>query len=652
MTNTLHNAFALIFDHMCDIIMVTVPDGTIVYTNEAAQKFHGYSREELLLMNIGQIDGQLAVSKLTFEIDKTFESGVEFNTNNRRKDGSLVPVKVRTVGMQDKKDGNKYFVSIIQDIQDLIEIEKEEKLLREKQKRSAMALDGGNFGIWDFDYSTKELYMTNGLSELLGYEQNNMLDPKSWMKVMHADDLKKVGSFRRGIADNKPFAAEFRIRHNKSMEYWWILLKGKVFDRFEDGSPRRLVGTYEDIMSQKKNEIELERKNNELSILAEEAMKANQAKSQFLANVSHEIRTPLNGIIMASQLIEREENAEKRKNLIGIIQNSSEILKGIVTDVLDLSKAEQNGVHLVKESFDLSGMVLELFRELQISANQKNLEAACFIDPQIKGEYIGDVQKIKQILRNLLSNALKFTDAGMIGIRTKVIQNLEEESDIEFSVKDTGIGIGDEFSERIFESFAQGNESVDKQYQGTGLGLAICRKFSEAMGGSVYYEKNKREGTTFVFSCRLKKDKSTGIKPTFTVRGSLPEFKLRKKVNILSVDDNMVNQELIKRVLEQNDMQCTLVYVPEEALVVLENGSFDLILMDIQMPKMSGYRLTELIRQNEQFGKLPIIAMTAYARMEDKEKCMQAGMNEYITKPIRIEQLLHKITSILDKNIN
>lgn len=715
---------------MYDMVIISLPDGTIVYANEAALAFYGCGAEEMSLIRFDQIDTKAELNRITAETLKRLWHGAEFETVHRKKDGTSVPVKVRTVavgggGVVDSCSNNEGDVECMSDclctekcskvyiinvIQDMTELEKNEKRLMDQQKRAQLALEGSDFGILEYNYSTKKVYFYNQLPQWLGYDENELgNDFKNWLNCIDPTDGQYViSSFEKLVEKGKTLVVEFRVLPKYELEYRWLRLKGKIFDCNEDGTPKRLVGSYEDITEKKKDELEQKRKSRELELLVEEAQKANRAKDLFLANISHEIRTPLNGINIATQLLLRDENNKKNRSLLEMLQCSNESLKKLVTDILDLSKAEQDGVKLSNVKFVLRDMIQELFRDLQISANQKGLEASCFIDPLMEGEYIGDFQKMKQVLANLFSNALKFTEEGMIGIRAKIVEVTDNDACVEFRIRDTGIGIGEEFQPHMFDAFSMEEDSYDKKYGGTGLGLAICRKYSEAMGGSLSYEGDRDKGSTFIFKCRLLRSVVEGIGRKAGIdRGlieavssrtsmvtfapgpvmhsaTVAELKLQPQAaaepvpmheqhpkqnppsmsaqlsvsvegaRVLSVDDNNVNQDLIKRVLERYKVQLTTAYSPDEALELLADAEnkFDLILMDIQMPHMNGYLLTSKIRESERISlsNIPIIAMTAYSRFEDKEKCLRAGMDDYISKPIDIELLIDKISSILKKN--
>ena len=760
--------FKKIFDSIFDIVLITLQDGSIAYANRSAVGFFGYSIEELQTMNVFQIDVDCHKADIANGFSPALESEVEFETFNRKKDGTRVWVKVRTIGIKEDENQN-FFVSTIYDMtmlnkiqqkadffdvannitseavvifdldfrikewnlsaekcfgftkeevidrqidflipeyskeerqqikkkiregkavqncktigcckdgkkiclrisyaplysergeiisllgifRDMTELEEVEERLREQQKRAVLALEGGNFGIWEMNYSSQKIMLYNEIYSLLGYQREEIGNPfEEWSKYVKEEDISLVREAFSFTEENKDrLAVEFRILSQKEAAYRWFSMKGKVMERFDDGRPKKLVGTYEDITDKKKDELELKKKNEELETLAEEAQAANRAKSLFLANISHELRTPLNGILVAAQMLQ-EENTGDRNRLLDIIHNSSLTLKGIVTDILDLSKAEHEGVYLNREHFVLSELVQGVYHELQISANRKGLDASCYIDPRLDGEYTGDPQKIKQILNNLISNALKFTQEGMIGIRTTLLEIKDQDVSVEIRIKDTGDGVSDFFQNHLFEAFSQENASDDKRHAGTGLGLAICKKYSEAMGGNILYENNKEKGSTFIFHLLLKQNiekDMTAVIPTPFQQGWGSDYAGKL---ILCVDDNTINQELITMALRQWGLQEVTAYKPEEALLEVERRRFDLILMDIQMPGINGYQLTELIRKSQINAETPIMAMTAYARMEDREKCLKAGMDEYVIKPIDLDILFEKIGTLVNK---
>lgn len=620
--------------------------------NHYAEELFGYSFENVIGKSVEMLIPEYKKNELD-HIMKSLSKGnifYDFKTDRVHKNGTLIHLNASFAPLYDSQRNIYSYIGIYRKISKVEEIEQE---FKEYQNRAIMALDGGNFGIWEYDYETKNVAVYNKLQKVFGYDEEkdyeSVRNYKTWLSYFVQEDIHSVEeAFENHKKTGESISVEFRIVPNNQSEYRWIRIKGKTCNTFRDGMPQRVVGTYEDITTQKKNEILMEKKNNELMELARRAENADKAKSIFLANISHEIRTPLNGITMATKML-KEENVENPDKLIDMIYNSSNTLMGIVTDILDLSKAEQEGVKLSEERFSLMEILKSTYGEMQMIGNQKGLEVSSYLDPKLEGEYIGDAQKIKQILNNLTSNALKFTNTGMVGIRADLLEDIENSYKVKISIKDTGIGVGDQYLNKMFEPFSQENETEEKRVKGTGLGLAISKKYSMAMGGDIQYEKNGLQGSIFHFYCRLKKVNDFLKVETHENFSYHKQIKDKNK-KILCVDDSLVNQELIKILLEKEGFEVSAAYSAKEVFQLMKQIKFDLILMDIQLPEMNGYKITDEIRKNKENERIPIMAMTAYARFEDKEKCLKAGMNDYITKPIDIERIIDKIDILLEEN--
>ena len=407
-----------------------------------------------------------------------------------------------------------------------------------------------------------------------------------------------------------------------------------------------LSSVYEELTA---TEEELRQNYKELEAAHEIAEKANRAKSQFLANMSHELRTPLNGILGFAQLLEFTKLSNDQKESLLMIENSANNLLELINDILDLSKIEAGKAELKQEKFDIYKLIHYITRNLTILAKDKGIEIMYYLDPLISKELIGDELRLKQILNNLISNAVKFTEHGHIYFRVKQISRTLEETKLEFSVEDTGKGIEESFKKEIFNKFAQEETTYTKKYGGTGLGLAISKEYVKMMNGEIGVESEIGKGSNFHFTAVLK-NVSNEDNISNEQKDPSSEKKFRNDRCILIVEDNDINLKIVSAFLKKLNYRYKCVYNGKEAIEYLEKNKTDLILMDIQMPVLNGYDTTKIIRDNEKkMGEHKvIIAMTAYAMEGDKTKFIDYGMDDYISKPFDIETL----DGIISKHIN
>lgn len=386
------------------------------------------------------------------------------------------------------------------------------------------------------------------------------------------------------------------------------------------------------LFERKKVEEELERSR----VLAEESARA---KSDFVANMSHELRTPLGAILGFTDLLQKTPLNEVQKDYLDAINTSGKSLLAIINDVLDLSKIDAGKIQIESAPFSVPQLMHSVQVMFSSKAEAKGLRLSCSADLSINYDVEGDALRLTQILVNLVGNAVKFTESGVIYLNCVVEKETEEWVDLCFSVRDTGIGIEEEKIESIFERFTQADTNITRKYGGTGLGLAITRQLVELQGGAISVKSSKGKGAEFSFT--LKYRKATGHQQLH--RKEMPatqNFYGIKK--ILVVEDNLMNQKLAAVILENNGFETVIAGNGRKAVEFLKANKADLILMDIQMPGMDGYKTTKIIRDELKIGT-PIIAMTAHALSGEKEKCLQAGMNDYLSKPFREADLLHKI---------
>ena len=432
--------------------------------------------------------------------------------------------------------------------------------------------------------------------------------------------------------------------------------------RDETGKITKLYGAVVDITDRKQIEAELIRQNRALEeavAVAQAADSANQAKSDFLANMSHEIRTPMNAILSVAQLLDLSELTPDQRKLLKTLKSNSGKLLTLINDILDLSKIEARELKLNPQEFALEAIAQNLLDSFTPQAQEKGLKLTINIAPDLPLWFIGDDFRLQQVLSNLISNALKFTKRGKIEVNISLEDSTIENAiaKVYFSVKDTGIGIDASMQQKLFQPFTQADNSTTRQYGGTGLGLTISRRIIELMGGEIGVESKLGQGSTFWFVLPLQiaditnKPRQTEEaianepSPTEAIASEIAVANSSQTTDILVVEDYPDNRDLILFMLDTLGYQADSVNNGREAVDRLAQQKYKIVLMDCQMPELDGYQATKIIRQREGEPHTIIIGLTAHAMEGDRQKCLDAGMDEYITKPVDI----HKLTSMLQK---
>jgi PAS domain S-box-containing protein len=510
--------------------------------------------------------------------------------------------------------------------------------LQESEARFRLAVDGANDGIWDWNLRTGALYLSPKWKSMLGYSDEELPSVfESFERLLHPDDRPRVlatvdAYMKKEIA---VYALDFRARH-KDGSWRWILARGEAL-RDENGQPYRMAGSHTDITDRKQAEAEL--------ITAREAAEAaNVAKSRFLATMSHEIRTPMNGILgMAQMLLMPDIRESERLDYARTILNSGHTLLNLLNDILDLSKVEAGKLELESVAFDADMLLREVKALFGEAAAGKGLMLEAHWGGLAGRRYGGDVHRLRQMLGNLVGNAIKFTAAGSVRIAAREVAEGSNRTALEFSVTDTGIGIPAEKCKLLFQPFSQTDNSTTRQFGGTGLGLSIVRHLAQLMGGRVGVDSTPGEGSRFWFRIPagfVEQNPVAAEIPAPPEPAAAPEMLSGR---VLVVEDDRTNRKVLAALLEKTGLTVEMAEDGARAVEAVCAGvTVDLILMDVQMPVLDGYAATEKIRQWEhaqQRPALPIIALTADAFEDDRRRALDSGMDDFMTKPIIFDAL-------------
>ena len=398
-----------------------------------------------------------------------------------------------------------------------------------------------------------------------------------------------------------------------------------------------------------KKQDKLETYINQLEVATEELAKSTKAKSEFLATMSHEIRTPMNAILGMTHLLKQDSPRKDQVEPINILDFSGRTLLSLIDDVLDFSKIEAGKIEFENIEFELSKLISVIMESFKATASNKGIELKNEIEKGIPNVLIGDPARLTQILNNLVSNALKFTEEGQVKVEVSTVGDYDDAVRLKFSIKDTGIGIEEERVDSIFESFTQASQNTKRLFGGTGLGLTISKQLAELQGGNISVESKEGVGSTFMVELTFDKATSTTEVEEHTKKEA--DTHTITGLKVLLAEDNVVNQKVMIRFLERWNIEMEVVNNGEEALEALKESNFDVILMDLQMPKMDGYEASEQIRKLDDPYKrnTPIIALTAAALKEVREKVYASGMNDFVTKPFNPVDLEQKLFNYADR---
>jgi two-component system, sensor histidine kinase and response regulator len=514
------------------------------------------------------------------------------------------------------------------------------------KKRLSNVIAATEAGCWEWDVTSGEIWVSDHWRQLLGLEQDNdeAYSIQQWRRLCHPDDVAKgwahIKACLRGHTQTRTLEA--RVRHKKG--HWvWVAINSRIVEQHTDGRPAVIAGTQVDITQRKAHERALEEK----SLQAEAA---NIAKSQFLATMSHELRTPMNGVLGMLDVVLKTPLTAQQHEYIDVARSSAQSLLRVLNDVLDFSKLEAGAVAIENVPYSPFKTIDDVTALLRPKAEEKGLQLKIEKSPDIPGMLDGDGVRLRQVLINLVGNAIKFTDRGYVEVSAGLGKTRSSDQ-LMITVRDTGIGISEEAGPKLFKHFAQADSSMSRRFGGTGLGLVICKQIVELMGGEIGVRSEAGKGSTFWFTVPAQVAAGSDAPGALLSdeEAAIEAAPVARSMHILAADDHPVNQQVLKLFLASLGHEVVMVENGQLAVEAMDGCSFDAIIMDIEMPVMDGIAATKAIRARAGADRnIPIIAVTAHALSGDREKYLDAGMNDYVSKPFNQEELQSALARVVE----
>lgn len=610
-----------------DPLITINSEGKITDVNEAMEKLTGLKRGKITGTDFFNYFTQPHIARQVYE--EVFEKGsiMDYQLTIRHKNGKLTDVLFNGSLYKDKQ-GNVLGVVVVA----------REKML---SKYSRTLIEASLDPLITINSEGKITDMNQALADITGITREKITGTDFFDYFTDREKARQVyqEAFAKGYVVDSPLT--IRHRDGKLTD---VLFNGSVY-KDERGNVLGIVIVARDITARKKFEnelIEAKQKAEKAAKIAEEAVKA---KQQFLSNMSHEIRTPMNAIVGFTKVVLKTDLTDKQREYINAIKISGDALIVLINDILDLAKVDAGKMTFEKIPFKLSASIYAMLHLFETKIREKDLELIKEYDTSIPEVLIGDPVRLHQIVLNLVSNAIKFTQKGKITVSVKLISQDYDKATIEFAVSDTGIGIPEDRLETVFDNFQQATSDTSRLYGGTGLGLAIVKQLVQAQGGAIKVKSKVGEGSTFSFTLSFRKAKDKTL-PQADGGEKQEAAQGDQKGRILVVEDVALNQLLMRTLLEDFGYELDIAGNGKVAVERLKKDHFDLVLMDLQMPEMNGFAATRIIRDDLKLD-MPIIALTADVTTVDLEKCREVGMNDYISKPIDDKLLLKKLNQYL-----
>ena len=624
-------------------------EGNITFCNEFMLKLTGWQQEEVIGQNWFDkfIPNGQGVKAIFAEHVTEKVSNSHFENDILTRSGEFRHISWNNTNLYDIQGNLIGSASVGEDITDR---RRAEDLLRQSEEKLKEAQSIGNVGHWEYDLIRNRLFWSEQIFRIYGLSPSDFMPTyDKAVELFHPDDRQMVeDEFRKSVINQTEFEVEHRIiSSDRSVKY--IVERASVkYD--ENGNPMSAIGSVADITDRKRAEKEL--------VKAKEAAEAaTRAKSEFLANMSHEIRTPMNAVINMSRLLTDTKLDPEQLDYAQTLLASSDILLALINDILDFSKIEAGKLDLENIDFDLREVLETVMKITGLKADEKGLRLTYRIEDNVHPYLKGDSLRLRQILLNLVNNAVKFTHQGRIEITVQNAKlNMQNDNfalcTLHFALSDTGIGISKDRIELMFSPFSQADSSTTRKYGGTGLGLSISKKLVELMGGQIGVESEEGRGSRFWFTASFEKSVKCQV---LSVMGkdnlNTSHLTHNTSLRILLVEDNLMNQKVAAAILKKSGFSADIAENGKEAVGILEVMVYDLVLMDIEMPEMDGIEAARIIRNmTSENRNVPIIAMTAHAMKGAKEYFIEKGMNDYICKPVNPDELLAAIRRQFGKN--
>lgn len=643
-----------VLEYGADAVFVTNPDGQYTYANHQACKLLGYTREELVGLSIPDITPPEDTENSAAALKQLLSSGqVKTELILQCKDGSRVPVEINCVQLP---DGALY--GSCRDIATRRASEEARHAAEESVRQLSLAVEQSPESIFITGLDARIQYANGAFYRSTGYSRDETIGHNPSMLQSGRTPKETYKSLWATLGQGQVWKGELLNRRKDGSEFIQFAIITPL--RQPDGRITHYVSVQEDITERKYHESELENyrlhleelvetRTTELQEAKRQAEAASLAKSTFLANMSHEIRTPMNGVLGMAHLLRRTGVNERQADYLDKIESSGEHLLTIINDILDLAKIEAGKAQLVEQDFNLSDLVQAALNIVDSKMSAKGLLFMSDVSG-VPQALRGDRTRLLQALVNYLGNAVKFTETGSITLACHQIEGKKNDCLLRFEVRDTGSGMSPEQQERLFDAFEQVDNTTTRTHSGTGLGLAITRRIAQMMGGEVGVESGIGKGSAFWFTARLAIGKST-IQEASALRQESDETVLKRKYSgtcILLVEDEPINREVASTMCADVGLVVHTAVNGAEAVRLAGTMDYALIFMDMQMPVMDGLTATRAIRQIEGRATTPILAMTANAFSEDRDRCIAAGMDDFIAKPIEPEELFKGLRKWLE----